>query len=121
MSDHSDYEPVGLAEEADRPESIHVKNMCYLHRKMIENGIDPVERAREALTALEKYDINLTILLDIVLWGSDASIADPKINYARTALVLSDEFPAIKLALYSAPKQPRGCRTVRGRNCGANH
>ncbi|KAI0371405.1 hypothetical protein BV20DRAFT_942425 [Pilatotrama ljubarskyi] len=101
LSDDSDWEPVEIEEDA-RQEPPHLHNTRVLRERL--GSASKVERVVKILRYMESLDMNLPIFLDALSWGDDACIANPKVQYERTALMVSEELPQILARWHKVPR-----------------
>ncbi|KAJ7159879.1 hypothetical protein C8R43DRAFT_1124238 [Mycena crocata] len=114
-----------LGNEADIPsipddgsdhlhEPLHRTNSRHLREKLAPG--DLVKKVRNILDALKEEQINLPIFLDALCWGDTECISDKRMQYARTSLMTSEEFPGILERCYRPPRAigtpPKGGRVT---------
>jgi hypothetical protein len=95
-SDSLDFDPSAILvdqdseseDEKDISYGIHTENTCHLQNQMEGNLSKKVQKV---LSAMESVGINLPIFLDALSWGDAECIADSKIQYARSSLLMSAE------------------------------
>src|SRR5580693_6921846 len=56
---------------------------------------------------MDSQSINLPIFLDALSWGDPGCHSNPKVQYARTALMVSDKLPGILERWYKPPRTQR--------------
>lgn len=64
-----------------------------------------LEKVTNVLRFMDAQGLNLTIFLDALSWG-DPDCNSPKIRYARTGLLLSEELPLILQRWWKPPRVP---------------
>ncbi|KAI0744525.1 hypothetical protein C8Q76DRAFT_804787 [Earliella scabrosa] len=103
LSDDSDWDPVEIQEPPTHP-PIQLQQTHAL-RARLENSqfLSMVERVCAVLKYMEDLEMNLPIFLDALSWGDDDCIVNPKVQYARTALMVSEELPRILDRWYKVP------------------
>lgn len=121
-SDSSDFDPSAILvdqdseseDERDISYGIHAENTRRLQNQM-EGNLS--EKVQKVLFAMESVGINLPIFLDALSWGDAECIADSKIQYARSSLLMSAELPGILQRWWKPPRasgsrkaRPRGAR-----------
>ncbi len=116
LSDESDWDPVPLEDEPEEP-PIHLRNTRAMRERL--GSTSKLECVVKILQYMDSLNMNLPIFLDALSWGDDACIAHPKVQYARTALMVSEELPRILERWYRVPRssttrahhvRPRGAR-----------
>ncbi|KAJ7466528.1 hypothetical protein FB451DRAFT_1485526 [Mycena latifolia] len=110
--DSDDY----IGNEADYPtipegpntvrEPIHRSNSRHL-RDNLGPG-DLLAKVKAILDTMQTQRINVAIFLDALCWGDPACISDSKVQYARTALMTSEELPGILERCYHPPRSAAG-------------
>ena len=73
------------------PRPIQVEATQSLHEQL--DG-PLLENVMNVLQFMDEQGLNITIFLDALSWG-DPDCNSPKIRYARTGLLLSEELPSI--------------------------
>jgi hypothetical protein len=101
-----------LSDDAEEPhDPVPLSNTWLLRKHLVGQNI--ATKVCSVLKAMDDVNINLPLFLDALSWGDPACHADPKIQYACTALMVSDELPGILEWWYSPPrsqKQRKGKR-----------
>ncbi|KAJ8481719.1 hypothetical protein ONZ51_g5810 [Trametes cubensis] len=101
LSDASDWDPVDIIEEDHAP-PIHLERTASLHQRLGTSS--KLERVLKILYYMESLDMNLPLFLDALSWGDDACISDPKVQYERTTLMVSEELPRILERWHRVPR-----------------
>lgn len=105
-------------EELLPPEPIQLRNTEILKRQLVGQNI--LAKVTAVLHCMDRQGLNLPLFLDALSWGDVACHADAKVQYARTALMVSSEVPGILARWYKPPrgglggkgKRPKGMREV---------
>ncbi|TBU26765.1 hypothetical protein BD311DRAFT_779457 [Dichomitus squalens] len=107
LSDASDWDPVEAAPENLIP-PIYLHNTRVMRERLAfsvsRTRTSVLDRVKSILAYMESVDMNLPLFLDALSWGDDACIADPKVQYERTALMGSEELPRILERWYKVPR-----------------
>ncbi|KAI0756500.1 hypothetical protein C8Q80DRAFT_1278719 [Daedaleopsis nitida] len=103
LSDASDWDPVEVRdEEVPRVPPIHLAQTRALRDRL--SSANKAERVVAILEHMESLDMNVPIFLDALSWGDDGCISNAKIQYARTALMVSEELPGILERWHKVPQ-----------------
>lgn len=103
-SDSSEYVPVAELEDETRPPPFHLHHTQVMRERLALSGLSKLHCVHRILAYMAELNFNLPILLDTILWGDDECISDSKIQYERTALMVSEEFPRILDHCYKVPR-----------------
>jgi hypothetical protein len=103
-------------DEEESRDAIHLTNTRFLKNNLIGHNI--TNKVKAILHFMDSQNMNLPIFLDALSWGDQGCHSDSKIQYARTALLVSDELPGILDRWYNPPrarihkkgKRPAGAR-----------
>ncbi|KAJ6586278.1 hypothetical protein DFH09DRAFT_910806 [Mycena vulgaris] len=105
-----------LGNEADLPtvpdgphnihEPIHRTNSRHLRDKILPGEL--LGKVRAVLDTMKKERINVAIFLDALCWGDQDCTSDSIVQYARTALMTSEELPGILQRCYYPPRSTSG-------------
>lgn len=96
--EQNEYEPDNCADdlsddEGDTCEPFPLTNTHTLKESLA--GQDIVAKVKLVLVHMQQQGINLPLFLDALGWGDSGCRADPMVQYARTALTISDKLPGI--------------------------
>lgn len=106
--EHVDDEPDDCAvdvldDEEELQDPVPLMNTRVLKGRL--NGQDMTAKVKTILDCMNSQGVNLPLFLDALSWGDPRCHSDPKVQYARTSLMVSDELPGI-LERWHCP--PRG-------------
>ena len=112
VNDEPDSCPQDLSDNEEAPGD-PVPRQHTLNMRMRLMGQDIATKVKATLAFMDSQGINLPIFLDALSWGDRGCHSDPKIKYARTALMVSEELPSILERWYNplrSPNQQKGKR-----------
>lgn len=86
-------------------------------RKFLENVTSQELRQKclELLDEMDRRNIDLSIFLDVISWGDEEAIANPRFRYARNSLFTSEAFPSILDRWAEPPGENTGDGVIRKR------
>ena len=105
-----------LAFELDAEYQAHLKNPPIQHARTrrLREQLAPDISCHKVLAVLSYMDnlgLNLPLFLDLLSWGDKGCTENMKINYERTALMVSEELPSILKRWYRPPRSPGSTAT----------
>jgi hypothetical protein len=92
-------------DDEDVGDPVPLRNTRSMRARLI--GQDVTAKVKNTLRFMDSQSINLPIFLDALSWGDPGCHSDPKVQYARTALMVSDELPGILERWYKPPRTQR--------------
>jgi hypothetical protein len=106
----------GLAFELDAEYQAHLKNLPIQHActRRLQEQLAPDTACHKILAVLSYMDslsLDLPLFLDLLSWGDKACTENMKINYERTALMVSKELPSILKRWHQPPHSPGSTAT----------
>jgi len=81
---------------------IQLTNTANLWAKLKSSHV--ASKVEYILRCMDDVGLNLPIFLDLVSWGDPDCIANVKIRYERTALMVSEELPSILRRWHKPPR-----------------
>lgn len=101
------------SEDPDDPEEPRFEPITRTRTRHFLEGATNEEvfnTSLEVLDFMAERRVDLSILLDVICWGDEASIANDRFRYARSTLLLSEAWPRILRRC----RKPPGANTGRG-------
>ena len=93
-TDEVEDNPLNLSDDEEEPgDPIARENTRLLKSRL--SGPHLTDKVKKILTFMNSQGLNLPIFLDALSWGDAGCHSDPKVQYERTALMVSDELPGI--------------------------
>ncbi|OAX38547.1 hypothetical protein K503DRAFT_849965 [Rhizopogon vinicolor AM-OR11-026] len=96
----SDYNPFAYSHAPSF--TIQLINTANLWAKLKSSNV--ASKIEYILRCMDDVGLNLPIFLDLVSWGDPDYIANVKIRYERTALMVSEELPSILRRWHKPPR-----------------